>query len=131
VRNPIEQVEKLLRLAGPKSGTTEHERASAALEAARLIEEHDLVVRERKRSPKKRAEPKTERAWSGSEPHQRREPTPTASAPPPGWTKSIARTDSTCCDPDCGEPIAGGESVWMRIRGYEIEYLHADGPCGW
>jgi hypothetical protein len=41
----IERAEKLLRLASPTSGSTEHERAAAALEAAKLIAEHDLVVR--------------------------------------------------------------------------------------
>lgn len=39
-----ERVEKLLRLASPSSGTTDAERTSAALEAAKLFAEHRLVV---------------------------------------------------------------------------------------
>ena len=40
----VERVEKLLRLASPSSGTTDAERTLAALEAAKLFAEHDLVV---------------------------------------------------------------------------------------
>lgn len=43
-RKVVERVEKLLRLAAPSSNTSEHERASAALEAARLVAEHGLTV---------------------------------------------------------------------------------------
>ena len=55
----LRRVENLLRLAKPSAGSTEHERASAALEAAKLIAEHDLVVRNREEAP---APPKRPRA---------------------------------------------------------------------
>ena len=38
------RIAKLLRLASPKSGSTEPERASAALEAAKLFGDHDLLI---------------------------------------------------------------------------------------
>lgn len=52
----IERALKLLRLAAPTSGTTEPERISAALECAKLIAEHDLIVVERP-APLPRARP--------------------------------------------------------------------------
>ena len=60
----IERVLKLLRLAAPTSGTTDHERTSAALEAAKLIMEYDLTVVERPLpAPKERPQPPRDGDW--------------------------------------------------------------------
>lgn len=58
----IRRVENLLRLAKPSGGSSEHERASAALEAAKLIAEFDLVVRNREEAPAPPKRPRTPRA---------------------------------------------------------------------
>ena len=62
-----ERIAKLLRLAAPSSGTTEGERASAALEAAKLIAEHKLVVAE----PQPVEKPRQRRARPRSRPADR------------------------------------------------------------
>lgn len=126
----IERVEKLLRLASPKSGTTQAERESAALEVVRLIEENDLIVRERKATRSKRREAPASREWSGTV-QETRVPTPEVQRPPGNWVQSFARTSCSCCDPDCGEPIMIGDTVWMRVSGFEVKFLHYGGPCGW
>lgn len=139
----IDRVEKLLRLASPKSGTTEHERASAALEVVKLIEENDLIVRERKAEPaprrRKRERETSQGAWSGDRAHQtEREPfyahvhTPQHGTKPPGnWVQSVAMHDGVCADEECAAPIHAGEPVWSRMHGYGSQYLHFHGPCGW
>lgn len=148
----VQRVEKLLRLARPDAGSSEHERASAALEAAKLIAENNLVVREKEAAPARPAAPKrrpsrptrnqswvvttTVRNSDGTQTSYTDYPEPNfhnpfPSSPPPGWVKSIAARDSLCADPSCGERVERGEQVWMRMRGFEAEYLHADGPCGW
>jgi hypothetical protein len=127
----IERVEKLLRLASPRSGTTQSERESAALEVVRLVEEHDLIIRERKATKSERKKsPPASHEWSGSV-QETRMPKETPQRPPGNWMQSIARASCSCCDPDCGEPIMIGDTVWMRISGYEVKFLHYGGPCGW
>lgn len=126
----IERVEKLLRLASQKSGTTQSERESAALEVVKLIEKHDLIVRERKATRSKRREEPAPREWSGAV-QETRVPRETPQRPPGDWVQSVARTSCRCCDPDCSEPIMMGDAVWMRVSGYEVKFLHYGGPCGW
>lgn len=149
----VDRVEKLLRLAAPSMNTSESERSSAALAAASLIAEHGLVVvskdtiaqaatqtsspsapprRKKRREHPGYGPPSTSTAWG------RVVSTPSGPTwqtaqpgPPPGWTRSIAARPSCCADPDCEGEIDRGEPVWMRIRGFEVEYLHIDGPCGW
>lgn len=118
----IAQVEKLLRLAAPSSGSTEHERAVAGIEAARLFVEHDLTVQARE--PVRRAaarQPAPPRRWP---------PSPMA---PPGqnWRRSVAARDSLCDDPDCQGMIFEGDPVWMKMSGFKAKYIHIGGPCGW
>lgn len=149
----IRRVENLLRLARPDANTSDHERASAALEAAKLFAEHDLVVRDKNEAPvvpppRKRARPKPPpsrpQSWvvtktvyrNGAPPDTSRyeaapNPFEDSRRPPPGWMRSIAARDGVCADPDCRGAIERGEPVWMRGRGFEIEYLHVDGPCDW
>lgn len=134
----IERVEKLLRLASPTSGSTEHERSAAALEAAKLIAEHDLTVKERELPPPKppRRERPATKPFHGVIIHGEGKgkpfpPRPTG--PGGGWMRSTATRDSVCADPSCGEEIARGDPVWLRHQAgtFNVEYLHIDGPCGW
>lgn len=124
----LSRVEKLLKLAAPTSGTTEAERTSAALEAAKMIAAHNLVVREREAARPKRPIPRQPR---------RSQPTPQWMMRPPdpasGWVRSTAMTNGICVDPDCGEPIIRGDDVYMKLQGFSVVYVHAGGtgPCGW
>jgi len=129
----IHRVEKLLRLAAPSSNTNEHERASAALEAAKLIQEHDLVVAAREKPKPVRVE-RTRRqrtAQNQSVGWGSVAARPSERGFPLGWSRSTAARDSVCADPQCGEIIERGEPVWIRMKGFDVEYLHINGPCGW
>jgi len=126
----IERIEKLLRLAAP-STNSEHERTSAALEAARLFSEHPVMVapKEKKRSTRSRAKPP-------APPPQHQSPwaptiVPQSFNQKPGWCRSVAARDSVCVDQDCGGAIYRGDPVWMRMDAFRVEYIHADGPCEW
>lgn len=121
----LERVNKLLRLAGPSSGTTEAERVSAALAAADLVEKHNLTVIEAEpvsrasmRAPQKRA-PSSSSAYAPI----RRRPSP------PQFRMSIAARSGVCME--CDEPIEENSKVWFRLRNLQPEYIHADGRCGW
>jgi hypothetical protein len=140
----VDRVKKLLRLAAPDSGATLGERESAAVEAAKLIAVHGVVIG---------GETKTEtrvvyRDRPASQQPRRREP------PPPGptrmrtpfgaeyyvkyapnhvwsWRRGVAARVATCSDPSCNGTISPGERVWERENGGQMEYLHEDGPCQW
>lgn len=118
----IERVEKLLRLAAPSSGTSEAERSSAALEAARLFSENNLSVRE----PKvKRQRIRTSSVTvTRTTPQQYRQ-----GPPPPYWKQSIAARDAACADAECQGPISRGDPVYMRITVFDVEYLHGNWPA--
>lgn len=148
-RKILERIEKLLRMAGPKSGATEHEKLSAATEALRLFNEHDLVVRERERPTKRRAQRQRQPASVPMSNVYEQPPPPAGYSPDfaggeypsstsrqmPGseWLKWEAPLDTTCALPGCGEPIYKGDPVWARVRGGVIECIHADrtGSCEW
>ena len=101
----LERIGKLLRLAAPSSGTTEAERASAALEAARLIEEFDVDV-----SSKPEAKPHPTRVSRGV------------------WVPSVALQHCSCSW--CSQLIAPGDVVWIRVRADNfIDYRHNYEPC--
>jgi hypothetical protein len=124
----IERIEKLLRLAAP-STNSEHERTSAALEAARLFSEHPVMIapKEKKRSSRSRTKP-------SAPPPQHQSPwastfVPSAYTQKPGWCRSVAARDAACDLEECGGPIAKGDPVWMCMEGYRVKYLHVDGPC--
>lgn len=117
-RRVIERVEKLLRLAAPTSGTTEHERISAALAAAKLFSENNLSVQE-----SVTAKPKISRA---RRPNVRPRP---ESGQPPGFYPSIASRDADCYD--CGRQIAAGSAAWERRVAFGNQYIHMRGDCGW
>jgi hypothetical protein len=124
----IDRIEKLLRLAAP-STNSEHERTSAALEAARLFSEHPVVIapKEKKRSSRSRAKPSTP-------PPQHQSPWAPTIVPQdfgqrPGWCRSVAARDSVCDIEDCGGAIYRGDPVWMCMEGYRVKYIHVDGPC--
>jgi hypothetical protein len=123
----IDRVEKLLRLAGPATNS-EHERTSAALEAARLFNEHQLIVTTKdakKRNARPRAKPPAPPTpWNAAV-------VPTDFTAKPGWCKSVAARDSVCVDPDCRQEIFKGDPVWMRMDAFRVEYIHVNGPCGW
>lgn len=139
----IDRANKLLRLAGPKSGTTESERISAALEAARVIEENNLIVAEKieqKKSPRphpaktsprpdadwvKRAEPPGARRSGESDGFfTRTRARQSRPGSPPGfsdWNEMFASAPCVCGA--CGRLIDPGERVWhssIGVRHYDI-----------
>ncbi len=137
----VARVQKLLRLAAPTSGATLGERESAAVEAAKLIAEHGVVVG---------GETKTETRVV----YRDRPAAPRRAAPPPGptrmhtpfgaeyfvqyapnhqwsWRRGIAPRRATCSDPSCNGSIDPGEPVWERESAGQMQYLHMDGPCRW
>jgi len=124
-----ERVEKLLRLAAPSSNTSEPERVSAALEAARLFTEHNLVVQGPKRKAFRTRPPTT--AATTTAPSWNTPWGAPQEPSPPGWGRSVAARDSVCADPDCQEAICRGEPVWMRMNGFKVEYIHLGAECGW
>lgn len=120
----LARIQKLLKLAAPGSNAPLPERESAAIEAAKLIAENDLVVREQERerpAPRRAASPRAPR------------PAPRQSWTPPGWERSIASHPAYCADESCRGVILPGDAVWTRTVltpfGVEIEYLHIEAPC--
>ena len=133
----LDRVEKLLRLAAPSSGTTDAERASAALEVAKLVSEHGLEVVKQEAPKRDGGRPRTPRPgayppppWPTGSRSSGAYPPPRPPAPP-GWAQSVAARDAACADPTCRGPIARGEPVWMRMNAFYVEYVHRDGACGW
>jgi hypothetical protein len=99
-----ERIDKLLRLAAPKSGATEAERISAALEAARLVDEHDITF--------------------GANGHAQRPSRISRNA----WTVSIALDHVSCSH--CHQKISPRDIVWLRVcEGNRVEYRHNYRPC--
>jgi len=146
----LERIEKLLHMAGPKSGAAETERQIAASEAIKLFNEHDLVVREREQRPKRRGQPRTRQSTSTPSSTVYEQPPPPpgynpsaypsdvypsrpASMPGAEWTKAHAPYDTICLLPGCGELISEGDPTWVRLKNGVFEFLHADrtGSCGW
>ena len=135
-KKTAERIEKLLRLAGPNSGTTEPEKLSALAEAAKLFSENDFVIHERPkkrgRAPKENTRPSPYSSpysppWTEPQPAWR--PTP---APTPEWRyMRESPCDAICAIPDCGEQIWAGDPVRFKITNLGIEYIHADrsGSC--
>lgn len=105
----LSRIEKLLRLAAPSSNSTEHERASAALEAAKLISEHGLGIGVRVEDEK----PKSKRATKGV------------------WALLVALQHCSCSH--CWKVISPGDHVWLRVvernGGNHVEYRHNYAPC--
>lgn len=116
-RKVVDRIEKLFRLASPASGTTEHERASAALELVRLMAEHNIAIggeREEEQPRSRRREP--------------RDSGPKATKMRGVWAllPSYWRTDCSAC----GNIIAPGDIVWIRVLdGNEVQYRHNMHPC--
>jgi hypothetical protein len=97
----VDRVEKLLRLAAPDSNTTESERASAALEAARLVAEHGLVVSRRGAN---------------------------VEVAPHAWVLTQALNYHGCSH--CGSVISPRDIIWMRtLPGHRQEYRHNSPKC--
>ncbi len=109
-----ELIKKLLRLAAPSSGTTEAERASAALEAARLIAEDNVQIGS---TPTSKPVPPTP-------------PQPRSSGPLYNvWVLSVASRHCGCSV--CGKLISADDTVWVRVNAkLEREYKHRHGACG-
>lgn len=100
----LTRIGNLLRLAAPSSGTTDAERASAAIEAARLIEEHDIRIDEIPRPSKG----------------------PVRVAPD-AWVMSVALQHSSCSA--CHGAISPDDIVWLRIVKGHREFRHNYGKC--
>lgn len=99
-------IDKLLRLAAPTSGTTEEERSSAALEAARLIQEHGVTFT-------KAAEPPAREVRTIS---------------PHAWVLSVALHPCGCTF--CQKLISRGDIVWVRVApSLYVEHRHNADPC--
>lgn len=135
----VARIEKLLRLAAPTSGTTEPERQSAALEAAKLFAQHDLCVKPREPVKKRASQPRQPYAaaaapivWPPSPPpsQYRRDPFQVR-MDGSDWMEGFAARDAVCVDQDCVVMVRRGDPVWMRLKGDHVEYLHRHGPCGW
>lgn len=135
----IERVNKLVRLAAPDSGATEAERVSAALEVTKLLHVHSLVLSApvARKEPRPRRAPATSRPYTGPTWQSRTNSTP----PVGGWVRGQALRDVASRDNieasahryciECGQEIFFGDTVWIRMKVFQPEYLHADGTCGW
>lgn len=100
----IERIGKLLRLAAPSSGTTVAERSAAALEAAKLIDEHGVAMQATKgKSEGRRAV--AHGVWV--------------------LTQAIDR----CACSACGNLISPRDIVWIRVVNLEREFRHNAGHC--
>jgi len=111
----LARVERLLRLAAPSSNTTLQEREVAAVEAARLIEEHDLVLTRRER--RGRASREREREASGRRPR--------AAASDENWSLRRVQQHTHCSF--CSGLISPGDVVWFNSTSRRS--VHNYDPC--
>jgi hypothetical protein len=120
----IERAQKLLRLAAPGNGTTEAERTNAALKAAEIIAEHNLVVaipppRVKRRRPPT-AQPTQQRASSPSV-NEWRQWAPSSTS---DWTEVDIPAHCNCVV--CGGLLCVGEVGWFAPN---HGYRHYDITC--
>jgi len=102
----LDRIEKLRRLAAASSNSTEAERASAALEMVRLMEEHDVAV---KREHEAEEEKKKRVAKNV-------------------WVLSVALHHVSCSH--CCKVIAPRDIIWIRVMpDNRVEYRHKYKPC--
>jgi len=116
----LSTVEKLVRVAAPNSGATEHERTSAATHACKLIVEHNLVITTREKQNASRGPRMSDLVNIVMRTAAARQPNISP------YRKAIAAEDCECGIDTCDSPIFQGETVWRRTKGDEIEYVHAD-----
>lgn len=105
----IERIGKLLRLAAPSSGTTVSERTNAALEAARLIDEHGVAMQSTKSEGSSNGAPKRSTVSHGV------------------WVLTQALDRCACSK--CGQLISPRDVVWMRVVNLQREFRHNAGFC--
>ncbi len=106
----LRRIEKLLRLAAPSSNSTEAERVSAALEVAKLFDEHPFaIVPVAEGQARERAEHKRARVARNV------------------WMMTIALQHCNCSH--CNTLISRGDHVWVRIIDNRAEFRHNAGPC--
>lgn len=137
----VELVAKLLRTAAPDSGASEPERGIAALEAAKLISEHKLIVALPLVLKARVVRPQASRSSIFDAVMQATENISrgfNARAPHPSVHTTVeditedqfvpwdAMRDETCAEESCGEKIYRDEKVWRRIKNGREEYVHAD-----
>lgn len=102
----IRRVENLLRLAAPSSNSTYGERANAAIEAARLIEEHGISLA----TEKKPDEKKKVRVATGV------------------WV--LSRALQYCSCNYCNKLISRGDIVYICVvNPGDVRYRHNMHPC--
>lgn len=111
----LARVERLLRLAAPSSNTTLQEREVAAVEAAKLIEEHDLVVTRREARRTRSARYEREASYP-------RKPSVTSEGE---WILQTIHRHSHCSA--CNGLIAPGDVVWISLMRQMI--VHNYTPC--
>jgi hypothetical protein len=109
----IERIKKLLRLASPKSGATESERASAALTALDLCEQHGITLdinAVHAHEPRRPVEDRTYIVRNI-------------------WLRTQAQDAQRCAH--CGGKISRGDMIYVRaIPGVGFECRHHYKPCG-
>lgn len=104
----LDKVAKLLRLAAPGSNAPESERASAALEAARLIEKHDINLHTLD-TMRKRAQEEGQIRYGV-------------------WVLTVALDRVGCAA--CHKIISPRDHAWVRIfESGNKEFRHNYGPC--
>lgn len=103
-----ERIQKLLRLASPKSGSTEAERASAALTALDLADRHGITLDVNTAHAKADHSPATVRNV---------------------WLRTQAQDTRSCSV--CGNRISRGDMVFVRAvpATASFEYRHHYAPC--
>jgi hypothetical protein len=110
----VERIKKLLRLAAPKSGSTEAERASAALTALDLCDRHGITL-----------DINTAHAHDAKGPIEDR-----TYVVKNIWMRTQAQDARSCAY--CGGKISRGDMVYVRaVSGaMRFEYRHHYKPCG-
>jgi len=108
-----ERIRKLLRLAAPSSGSTEGERASAALTALDLCDRHGITL-----------DINTAKA------HEARGSVEDRTYVVKNiWLRTQAQDARSCAH--CGGKISRGDMVYVRAQSsYGFEYRHHYKPCG-
>lgn len=118
------RVADLLRVAAPDSGASQNEREQAALEVAKLVAKHNLVVGEAPPPPPKHKPI----SWPSYEELFRRYPP--APPPPPRYAPQDWRnhfTESPCACVVCGRTIPANTECWRNeIHGVRCHSITCD-----
>lgn len=129
----LTRIANLLRLASPSSGTTEAERANAALEVAKLVAKHGLVVAEPPPPAPKRRRPPAPAPRPAPPPYWQHPPARYQSPPPRVWQGGGSNwTEATVVVPchcvACGARLYTDEVAWFDSEhGFRCWSITCDG----